>query len=357
MDDDKTNSATSNQGKPKGKWSSKNKKSKKRLESALRNTPQKESDGQEIPQPVLEASDQRPKEELQTEHDMLTPDAATSESLPPSMHLPETIQDCLEEPFRDAKGQAMTSTRTPYHYNTLPRGRPDFRNSAGGSLKIPKKRKNKYPTITSKTFEASEAGNFEPPQPGCADDYLVPTTNTDEASGVGSPTHARAPDLSKKSRLNPLATAFESPCKGTAAAAVTEALSNSPGVASFRAGLGGESLGKNRPPSKFKVMQRPATAHNSPTKASQPKDRLIRRLDGPRTAGSLEVSTRQQENNPNEMQRDWSKDKPRQQRESKALADLKATLNRKDCGKAETGLDAEDWPSLPGSRARSATLQ
>ncbi|KAL7795849.1 hypothetical protein V8C37DRAFT_414555 [Trichoderma ceciliae] len=357
IDDNKANNAAGNQSKAKGKWN-KNKKAKKRLASASQNISQKESGGREISPSVLEISAMIPKEGPQMDDHLLISTPTTSGSLSLSVFMPGRLQEPLVEAIKDSKDGPMAGVRAQYNYDTLPRGRPDFRNSAGGSLKIPKKRKNRYPTITSKTFDASATGNFETTLPEYVPSGPMPTSNTDGANVVGSVTHATAPDQSKKSRLNPLATAFESPRKAAAATtAGAEIVPNYPRAASFRTGSGEESLRKSRSPSKIKFIQRPATVHNSLTKVSPPKGRLIRQSDGSKTASSFEVSTRLQENNPNEIQRDWSKDKHRQERENKDFANLKATSPRRDCGKTRAALDTEDWPSLPASRVRSATLE
>lgn len=94
------------------------------------------------------------------------------------------------------------------------------------------------------------------------------------------------------------------------------------------------------------------TAQNSPTKSQQPKEKLVRRVDSSKAGGGFETLSRQQENNPAEIQRSWSKDKHRNEGESKESVTSKATSPGK-----KAALDKEDWPSLPASRIRSATLQ
>ncbi|KAM0245786.1 hypothetical protein ACHAQJ_010451 [Trichoderma viride] len=346
------NNVASNQSKPKSKWGKKNNKNKKRLASASQSVLQKDGSSQEISPSASETSTMLLKEGPQMDHHMLTLVPTMSESLPIPVHFTGKLDESAAEPFKDSKGQAVADVRGQYHYDTLPRGQPDFRNNAGGSLKIPKKRKNKYPAITSKTFEASTTDRFEPPQPGYAASSQIPMRNTIGASRLDSVTHATEPDPSKRSRLNPLATAFESPRKAAAATVDVGTIPNSHKAASSRTGPGEGSLGDNRSPSKFKSMQRSATAHNSPTKAPQPRERFVRRTDGSKVDGGYEISTRQQENNPVEIQRGWSKDKHRHEGESKESANLKATSPGK-----KAALDKEDWPSLPASRVRSATLQ
>ncbi|UKZ81173.1 hypothetical protein TrVFT333_008944 [Trichoderma virens FT-333] len=213
--ENKAGDEANNQGKPKSKWG-KNKKAKKRLASAPQNELQKETGSQEVSPSALGISTMPAKEKPQMNHDTLILAPAITESPLNSNCLPLKIDRSSVEPFKESKEQAMTGNRTQYPYDTLPRGRPDFRNNAGGSLKIPKKRKNKYPTITSKTFEASAASKFAPSQSRFGAGGLMPTPNTESASIGSLATHAGESDTSKKSRLNPLATAFVSPRKATA---------------------------------------------------------------------------------------------------------------------------------------------
>ncbi|KAJ4858475.1 hypothetical protein T069G_06742 [Trichoderma breve] len=326
-DDGKASSEANSQSKPKTKWN-KNKKAKKRLTSALQADLQKETGSQEVSPPNLGTSAVPATEKFQMNHDMLMPISATTGSASHSIHLPENIDESSIEPFGEPREPTMTGNRTQYPYDTLPRGRLDFRGNAGGSLKIPKKRKNNYPSITSKTFEASTA-----------------------ASSV---TPAGEADASKKSRLNPLATAFVSPRKSTATGASTEAVSYSPRAASSCAGLAEVSLEKMQPPSKFKIIRRPATTNSSPSKASQLREKLNQ---GSKGADNFESSTKQQENSRNEIQRDWSKDKHQRERENVKLTNSNTTSPSKDGGKKNVDLDTQDWPALPVSRVRSATLE
>ncbi|RFU74776.1 hypothetical protein TARUN_7455 [Trichoderma arundinaceum] len=258
-----------------------------------------------------ETSAKPPEEEPQRDDRMPTASTTITEAFPPSSHVQETVQESSAEPLRDSKEGMITAIRAQYHYDTLPRGRPDFRNNAGGSLKIPKKRKNRYPTITSKTFDASAGGKIESSQARGASGGMMPIADNDGTSIAGSATHIGVPNTSKKSRLNPLATAFESPRKDTAAVVDNEMILNSQRAVLSPSGSGEKTLGKTRSPSRFQIIQRPAAAQNSPTKTHQLNERFVRRLDGPKTAGSFEISTRQQENRPTEVKRDWSKDKHR----------------------------------------------
>ncbi|KAL7947240.1 hypothetical protein V8C42DRAFT_352017 [Trichoderma barbatum] len=300
--DNEASALANNQSKPKGKWN-KNKKAKKRLASAPPIALQKESDSQEMSPSDWEIS-----------------------------------AICLKE-------------KTQYPYDTLPRGRPDFRNNAGGSLKVPKKRKSKYPAITSKTFEASTAGKFAPSQSRYVAGGPMTTIGTDGKSATVSTTHAGESDPSIKSRLNPLATSFESPRKENAMAIGDETGPYSPRAASSRAGPGEISLGKTQSPSKFKIILRPMTTHDSPSKAPQLREKSSQGFK------EAEISTKQQEPGCNEVQRDWSKERLQRERENIKLANLNNTSPAKDEGKTKADLDAQDWPALPVSRVRSATLQ
>lgn len=351
--DNKANAAANNQSKPKGKWN-KNKKAKKRLASAPRNALQKENDNQEVLPSDLEISAMPSKEKSQMDHDILMPTPRETESLPRPVYLPERFNESSIEPFKDSKEQTMTGIRTQYHYDTLPRGRPDFRNNAGGSLKVPKKRKGKYPALTSKTFEASPTGKFVPSQSRYAASGPMSTTDSGGASATSSITHAEASDPSRKSRLNPLATSFESPRKAAATAVGAETVPYSPRAASSRAGSEEKSLEKIPSPSRFKIIQRPATTHNSPSKVPQLRENFNRGLKG---ADNFEISTKQQENKPMEIQRNLSKDRHGQERENQKLANSNAASPRNGDGKTKAGLDTTNWPALPASRVRSATLQ
>lgn len=183
----------------------------------------------------------------------------------------------------------------------------------------------------------------------------MPNKDIDGAGMINSATHTTAPHLSKQSRLNPLAMAFESPQKVAAATAGPVTVSNAPRAASTRMGPGEETRKKSRSPSKPKVVQRPVTAYDSPTKLSYSKEKFVRRIDGTKIGGSFPMSTRQQENNPNEIQRGWTSDKHRQERESKELAGSNPTSPWG--GKMKVALNTEDWPSLPAARERSGTLE
>ncbi|EHK16995.1 uncharacterized protein TRIVIDRAFT_205611 [Trichoderma virens Gv29-8] len=350
INENKASDEANNQGKPKSKWG-KNKKAKKRLASAPQNELQKETGSQEVSPSALGISTMPAKEKPQMNHDTLILAPTITESPLNSICLPLKIDRSSVEPFKESKEQAITGNRTQYPYDTLPRGRPDFRNNAGGSLKIPKKRKNKYPTITSKTFEASAASKFAPSQSRFGAGGLMPTPNTESASTGSLATHAGESDTSKKSRLNPLATAFVSPRKATAG---TETVSYSPRAASSRAGSGEAPLEKIQPPATFKIIKRPVTAHNSPSKAPQLREKFSQ---GFRGADNFESSTKQQENSRNEIQRDWSKDRHQRERENIKLANSNAASPSKDGRKKNVDLDTQDWPALPVSRVRSSTLQ
>ncbi|KAK4067071.1 uncharacterized protein Triagg1_7799 [Trichoderma aggressivum f. europaeum] len=352
-DDGKASTEANNQSKPKTKWN-KNKKAKKRLASALQADLQKETGSQEVSPSDLGTSAVPAKEKLQTSHDTLIPSSATAGPTSHSLQFSEKIDELSTEPLGGPREQTMTGNRTQYPYDTLPRGRLDFRSNAGGSLKIPKKRKNKYPSITSKTFEASTTGRLVSTQSRDAAGGPTPTTDIKGAIATSSVTPAGEADASKKSRLNPLATAFVSPRKPTTTGASTEAVSYSPRAASSRAGLAEVSLEKMQPPSKFKIMRRPATTNNSPSKAPQLREKLNQ---GPKGADGFESPTKQQENNRNEIQRDWSKDKHQRERENVRLTNSNTTSPPKDGGKKNVGLDTQDWPALPVSRVRSATLE
>lgn len=346
-DDGKASTEANSQSKPKTKWN-KNKKAKKRLASALQTDLQKETGSQEMSQHNLGTSAVPAQEKLQMNHDTLMPSSATAGSASYS-HFPEKIDESSIEPFGELREQTMTGNRTQYPYDTLPRGRLDFRSNAGGSLKIPKKRKNKYPSITSKTFEASTISRLASTQ--SKDAAGGPTPTTDIKGAIATAGEA---DVSKKSRLNPLATAFVSPRKSTATGVSTENVPYSPRAASSRAGLAEASVEKMQPPSKFKIIRRPATANNSPSKAPQLREKLNQ---GSKGGDNFESSTKQQENSRNEVQRDWSKDKHQRERENVKLTNSNTTSPSKDGGKKNVDLDTQDWPALPVSRVRSATLQ
>ncbi|KAL7913466.1 hypothetical protein GGI35DRAFT_490062 [Trichoderma velutinum] len=350
--DNKASTEANNQGKSKAKWN-KNKKAKKRLASALQTDLQKESGSQEVSPSDLEISALPAKEKNQLNHDTLVASSATTGPAFHSLHFPEKIDESSIESFKELREQTATGNRTQYPYDTLPRGRLDFRNNAGGSLKVPKKRKNKYPSITSKTFEPSTAGRFVLSQSGDAAGGPIPTTDI-EGIATNSVAPASEADASKKSRLNPLATSFVSPRKSTATGAGTEAVPYSPRVASSRAGLAETSLEKMPAPSKFKIIRRPVTTNNSPSKTPQLREKLSQ---GSKGADSFESPTKQQENSRHETQRDWSKDKPQRERENIKISNSNTTSPPKDGGKKNVGLDTQDWPALPVSRVRSATLQ
>jgi hypothetical protein len=176
--------------------------------------------------------------------------------------------------------------------------------------------------------------------------------STDVSNGLDSVKHATEAESCKKSRLNPLAMAFESPQKVSVAAGDTAKAPILYKAGSLR--LRNEEVlpRENQSPSKFKIMQKTMAAHNSPTKTQQPKERLVRRIDSSKAGDGFEVSSKQQENNPAEIKRSWSKDKHRNEGESKEPVNSKVTSPSK-----KATLDKEDWPSLPASRVRSATLQ
>ncbi|KAL6902931.1 hypothetical protein GGI43DRAFT_433112 [Trichoderma evansii] len=351
--EDKVSNTENNQTKSKPKWT-KSKKTKKRLALASQIVSQNEGSSQEISPSVSETSF-IPKEDFRADYNMLMSAQAMSGSPSRPSHpvyFTGKPDERATEFFKDSTEQAKANTRGQYSHDTLPRGRHDFRNNAGGSLKVPKKRKNKYPAITSKTFEASATSRFESPQPVYAANGEMPMRSTENTNRLDSVTHRTEPDPSKRSRLNPLATAFESPQKATVAAVDTGKVPDFYKAASARIAEGEELLRENRSPSKFKIMQRPMATHNSPTKSQQPKEKFLRRIDSSKAGGSFEVLTKQQGNHSAERQRSWSKDKRRNESESKEPVNPKAISPGK-----KASLDKEDWPSLPASRIRSATLQ
>ncbi|KAL7931019.1 hypothetical protein V8C35DRAFT_329790 [Trichoderma chlorosporum] len=351
--DHKANAATNSQGKLKGK-SNKNKKAKKRLASALQAELEKGAGSQEVSPPNLQISATLEKGKSQMDHDAPRILAATGSPPHSSLCPPENIDEISIEQFKDSSEQTVTGNRTQYPYDTLPRGRLDFRSNAGGSLKVPKKRKNKYPTITSKTFEASASSKFAPPQAGYSAGSPTPTPDTEGGSIANSVMHAGEPDPSKKSRLNPLATSFVSPRKATAPAVDSEAAQYSPRAAFPRATSREINVEKMQSPSKFKIMRRPATAQDSPSKASQLREKCGEGLKG---ADSLEYSIGQQENSHAEAQRGWSKDRYQRERENIKMVNSNIAPSLKDGGESNVDLDKQDWPELPMSRVRSATLQ
>ncbi|KAK1239198.1 hypothetical protein MKX08_006259 [Trichoderma sp. CBMAI-0020] len=349
-DENKTSDVADSQIKQKIKWN-KPKKSKKRPTLTPLTVLQNEGSSQDV-SPSVSETPIVPKEELRTDSHTLTSAPAVSESASRPVHSVERPEERATEFFKGPVVQATTNARSQYSYDTLPRGRHEFRSSAGGSLKVPKKRKNKYPAITSKTFEASSTSRFEPPQPEHAVSGQMPMRSTDNSIRPDSVTHITEADSSKKSRLNPLAMAFESPQKASVAAVDTVKAPHLYKAGSLRMRGEEELPRENQSPSKFKIMQRTMAAQDSPTKSQQPKEKLVRRIDSSKAVGSFETSSRQQENNPAEIQRSWSKDKHRNEGESKEPVISKATSPGK-----KAALDKEDWPSLPASRVRSATLQ
>ncbi|KAL7923445.1 hypothetical protein ACQKWADRAFT_320099 [Trichoderma austrokoningii] len=346
-----TSDATNSQMKPRSKWN-RNKKSKKRPTLAPLTILQNEGSSQDVSPSVSEAPS-LPKEELRADCHMPKPPPAMSESLAHPVQSTAKPGEHAAEPFKGPVRQAMANARSQYPYDTLPRSRHEFRNNAGGSLKVPKKRKGKYPTITSKTFEASAAGRFEPPQPKYAASGQMPLRNTNNSNRLDSVPPSTEPDNSnKRSRLNPLATAFESPQKASAVVVDAAKAPNLHKADSPRVKGGEEVPRENQSPSKFKIMQRSMAAHSSPVKSQQPKEKFVRHTDTSKTGGGSEMSIRQQENRPAEIQRSWSRDKHQTSNERKELVSSKATSPDK-----MAALDKEDWPSLPGSRIRSATMQ
>lgn len=346
--ENKTNNTENSQTKPRPKWN-KPKKSKKRLALASQIVLQNEGSSQEI-SPSVSETPSMVKEEPRADYHMFTSAPAISEYHSHPVHF--TGKPDETELFKGSIEQAMTNNRSQYSYDTLPRSRHDFRNNAGGSLRVPKKRKNKYPAITSKTFEVSPTSRFEPSQLEYSESGQMPMRNTDNTNIPDPATHITEPDSSKRSRLNPLATAFESPQKTTIAAVDIGITPNLCKAGSPRIGEGEDLLRENRSPSKFKIIQRSTTTHESPTKSQHLKEKLVRRIDSSKVSGSLEISTRQRENNPSEIQRSWSKDKHGNDSEIREPINSKATSPGR-----KAALDKEDWPSLPASRIRSATLQ
>ncbi|KAL6871817.1 hypothetical protein J3F83DRAFT_615543 [Trichoderma novae-zelandiae] len=348
------NAVANHQGKPKGKWN-KNKKSKKRLTPAPLIALQKDDDSQGRPPSGLDINTMPLEEEPEVDHDTLTPTTATSEAFPRPAAATEKLGGFSSEPPNDSRDQGTTSFRAQYHYDTLPRGRLDFRDNAGGSLKVPKKRKNKYPSINSRTFEPSTSGRSMPSPSKHAASGQMPTTDSDGASTASSTAQVEASDPSRKSRLNPLATAFESPRKGAAAAPGTQPSPNHSRATSSRAGPREGAFDKSQSPSKVKIMQKPAAAHRSPTKAPQLKERLNRGLTG--VDDNSEVWNKQQENKPPGTRREGSNDRHRHEGENKKPAKSSSTSPRREDGQTQANFDTADWPALPASRVRSATLQ
>ncbi|KAH8121233.1 hypothetical protein LI328DRAFT_172040 [Trichoderma asperelloides] len=348
--ENKTNNTGNSQTKPRPKWN-KPKKSKKRLALASQIVLQNEDSSQEISPSVSETPSML-KEELRADYHMFTSAPAISESPPHPVHFTGKPDEHATELFKGSIEQAMTNNRSQYSYDTLPRGRHDFRNNAGGSLRVPKKRKNKYPAITSKTFEVSPTIRFEPTEPEYSESGQMPMRNIDNINRLDPATQITEPDSSKRSRLNPLATAFESPQKATVAAVDIDKTHNLCKAGPRRIGEGEELPRENRSPSKFRIIPRSTTTHESPTKSQHPKEKLVRRIDSSKMSGGLEISTRQRENNPSEIQRSWSKDKHGNDSEIREPINSKATSPGR-----KAALDKKDWPSLPASCIRSATLQ
>ncbi|TFB01007.1 hypothetical protein CCMA1212_007181 [Trichoderma ghanense] len=349
------NAAANQQSKAKAKWN-KNKKSKKRLTPAPLNVLQKGNDSQGRPPSDLDTNTTPLEGKPEVEHDNVTPTIAASEILARPASVTERLGESSFEPPKDPREQGTASLRGHYHYDTLPRGRLDFRQNAGGSLKVSKKRKNKYPSINSRTFEPSTSGRSLLSPSGHATGGQMPTTAESEgASTIKSTIKAEASNSSSKSRLNPLATSFESPRKGGAAELGTQASSVSSGATSSRAGPREGSHDKPQSPSKVNIMQRPAAAHSSPTKAPQLRERLNRGFTG--VDDHSEVSNKQQENNPPGRRREGSNDRPRDERGNKKPVKSSSASPKREDGKTQANFEAADWPALPASRARSATLQ
>ncbi|OTA07510.1 hypothetical protein A9Z42_0084300 [Trichoderma parareesei] len=348
------NVAANQQGKVKTKWNT-NKKSKKRPTPAPLNALQKHDDSQGRPPSALDINTISLEGQHGVDYETPTPTTATSESFPRASSATERLGEFSCEPLKDTKEQGTTSIRGQYHYDTLPRGRLDFRHNAGGSLKVSKKRKNKYPSINSKTFEPSTSGRSMPSPSKHATSSQMPTAADGAgASIISSSTKAEASDSSRKSRLNPLATSFESPRKGAAVALGIEASPHYSRATSSRAGPREKSFDKPQSPSKVNILQRPMTAHGSPTKGPQLRERLNRGF----AVGDdhSEVSNKQQENNPPGRRRQGSGDRQRHERENKKPAKSSSASPRREEGKAQASFDAADWPALPASRVRSATL-
>ncbi|KAL6878058.1 hypothetical protein HDV57DRAFT_122111 [Trichoderma longibrachiatum] len=343
------NSTANQQGKAKSKWN-KNKKPKKRAAPAPLNALQRDDDSQGRPPSDLDINTTSLKENHGVHHDSLTPTTATSESFPRPASATEGLGKMSSKPLRELQEQGTTSFRGQYHYDTLPRGRLDFRQNAGGSLKVSKKRKNKYPSINSRTFEPATSGRSMPsPTKHAADGQ--------GASTIDSATKVEVSDPSRKSRLNPLATAFESPRKGAATALGTETSPNYSRATSSRAGPQDGSLNQPQSPSKIRLMQRPVTAHSSPTKSPQLRERLNRGFTGVDDNTEIPILKKQQENNPPGKRRDEIGDRRRHERENKKPVKSSSTSPKREDGKTQADFDAAEWPALPAARVRSATLQ
>ncbi|KAH0495650.1 hypothetical protein TgHK011_009185 [Trichoderma gracile] len=350
-----THAAADQQSKTKAKWN-KNKKAKKRPTPGPLNVMQKDDDSQGRPPSDLDINTRSLEVKPGVDHDTITPTTATSESFPRPSSATEGLGESSFEPLKDPQEQGTTSLRGHYHYDTLPRGRLDFRQNAGGSLKVSKKRKNKYPSINPKTFEPSTSGRSLPSPSKHATGSQMPTAADGEgASTVSSTTKAEASDPSRKSRLNPLATSFESPRKGATAALGIEASPHDSRATWSRAGPRESVLYKSQSPSKVNIMQRPATAHSSPTKGPQLRERLNRGFTGGNDHS--ELSNRQQENQPPGRRRQGSGDRQRHERENKKPVKSSSASPRREDGEMQASFDAADWPALPASRVRSATLQ
>ncbi|ETS00157.1 hypothetical protein M419DRAFT_36997 [Trichoderma reesei RUT C-30] len=349
------NVAANQQGKAKTKWN-KNKKFKKRPTPAPLNALQQDEDSQGRPPSALDINTISLKGKHGADHETPTPTTATSESIPRPASATEGLGEFSCEPLKDPKEQGTTSNRGQYHYDTLPRGRLDFRQNAGGSLKVSKKRKNKYPSINSKTFEPSTSGRSMPSPSKHATGSQMPTaTDGAGASTTSSSTKAEASDASRKSRLNPLATSFESPRKGATAALGIEASPHYSRATSSREGPREKFVDKPQSPYEVNILQRSIMAHGSPTKGPQLRERLNRGFTV--GDGHSEVSNKQQENNPPGRRRQGSGDRQRHERENKKPAKSSSASPRREEGKTQANFDAADWPALPASRVRSATLQ
>jgi hypothetical protein len=347
--ENKTSDTANSQIKSKQKWN-KAKKSKKRSVLVSSTVLQNEGGSQDISSSVSETPF-IPEEELRTDDKLMpVPEISRSSSRP--VQFTGKLDERAIEHFKEPVEQATTNARSQYSYDTLPRGRHEFRSNAGGSLKVSKKRKNKYPAITSKTVEASSTSRLGPPQLKHTVSGQMPMRSTDDSYKPDSVTHISEPDSSTRSRLNPLATAFESPQKVGITVIDTVKAPSLYNAGSLRKRGEEELPRENRSPSKFKIMQRATIAHNSPSKYQQSKEKLVRRIDSSKAGDGFGIPSKQQENNPAEIQRSWSKDKHQKENESKEPVISKATSPSK-----KAALDKEDWPSLPASRARSATLQ
>lgn len=269
----------------------------------------------------------RPVEDVTKPVPSLTPKRSKKEGVPEGV---EKLEETTQEPTEQTNQAQPHRNKQGLHQG--------YRGNAGGSLRMPKKRKGRPQGMSTTTLEMPLTQENDPP----SSEFVFAFPAIPSTHGILKALDTQA-DPIKKSNLNPQAATFVSPSKATAVDAETSMRCPQQNAVS-KTGLNAEVQFTQERGSK-----------SSPLKASSQRATPAKRVNTDNPGRGTEPTPSKGGSKSN----GGSKNKHSRARESKDLsaAPLSTPKRVAPRKKGALGISADDWPSLPVPRERAATMQ